>query len=570
MTNVKLSPRSKCPSFTVVSCGLASLFLVALALLVLAPPCSASATNIYIAQNAVGAGNGSDCSSAFAYTFFNDSANWGTGAGQIGPGTTVHLCGTFTGSAGSTMLTFQGGGTAGNPITMVCDPNGVTITAPYWAGNPSGAIAMGPNSYITLNGTNCTLTSTANGTSLANQTANYGITGSGSNQIVENWTITNFYVRVIGGHELSDNSVVRAISLDGVNDIVDGNTIDMNGWAINLSGTADNAIVRNNSIQHSGHGATIGSAHWYFYGNHVYNFAVWDSDNDAYHQDGLHCFAGDTGNTQVAYVYNNRIDGTWGANMNQPFFLEQGDSSTKCFVDGGHVVMFNNILIGDGHGVNFGLNSYGGTSITTNGDFIVNNLAIAGNPGGNSPEGLTIHAVPSPHCPTCSATFENNAMTNTGLGEDTIPAGEGVDTMDYDAFESCAGGAFSCYVFEAGANYATIAAWRAASGFETHGIANEAASFNTYFKLNSACVPGSVGADCSPTASSPFIGKGANLFSGCSGQPSPGLGDMCKDILGNARPSSGAWTIGPYQTGSGTTSSSSTPAPPTGLSVVVN
>ena len=32
----------------------------------------------------------------------------GSGAGQIGPGTTVHLCGTFTGTAGGGMLTARG------------------------------------------------------------------------------------------------------------------------------------------------------------------------------------------------------------------------------------------------------------------------------------------------------------------------------------------------------------------------------------------------------------------------------------------------------------------------------
>ena len=67
-------------------------------------------SSLYIAQALSGTADGSSCVNAKAVGFFNNAVNWGTGAGQIGPGTTVHLCGTFTGTAGSTMLTFQGSG----------------------------------------------------------------------------------------------------------------------------------------------------------------------------------------------------------------------------------------------------------------------------------------------------------------------------------------------------------------------------------------------------------------------------------------------------------------------------
>src|SRR5271157_1591702 len=79
---------------------------------------AASAGNIYVAQSASGSANGSTCANAYAYTFFNNGGNWGSGSSQIGPGTTVHLCGTITGSAGATILTFLGNGSNGNPITL--------------------------------------------------------------------------------------------------------------------------------------------------------------------------------------------------------------------------------------------------------------------------------------------------------------------------------------------------------------------------------------------------------------------------------------------------------------------
>src|SRR5487761_950052 len=80
----------------------------------------ASASNIYIAQNAVGAANGTSCSAAYPYTFFNNSGNWGSGGNQIGPGTTVHLYRTYTASnRASGYLTIQDSGTSDSPITLL-------------------------------------------------------------------------------------------------------------------------------------------------------------------------------------------------------------------------------------------------------------------------------------------------------------------------------------------------------------------------------------------------------------------------------------------------------------------
>jgi len=74
------------------------------------------ATDLYIAQAATGGSTGADCGDALPYTFFNNSSNWPS---PIGPGTTVHLCGTITAPAGaSSFLSFQGGGANGNPITL--------------------------------------------------------------------------------------------------------------------------------------------------------------------------------------------------------------------------------------------------------------------------------------------------------------------------------------------------------------------------------------------------------------------------------------------------------------------
>src|ERR1700685_1857894 len=77
--------------------GIAQRFLAGLAALALGcGVASAAASTVYVAQSAAGSANGSSCTNAYAVTFFNASSNWGTGASQIGPGTTVDLCGTIT------------------------------------------------------------------------------------------------------------------------------------------------------------------------------------------------------------------------------------------------------------------------------------------------------------------------------------------------------------------------------------------------------------------------------------------------------------------------------------------
>jgi hypothetical protein len=99
-----------------------AVFFLASAFLFFPSNANAQAANIFIAQNATGAGTGGSCANALAVSFFNSSGNWGTGASQIGGGTTVHLCGTI-----SSNLTFQQNGTSGKPVVL--DGAGATMSA---------------------------------------------------------------------------------------------------------------------------------------------------------------------------------------------------------------------------------------------------------------------------------------------------------------------------------------------------------------------------------------------------------------------------------------------------------
>src|SRR5215469_13132270 len=140
------------------------------------------AKDIYIAQGATGAGNGSSCSAAYAYTFFNSGNNWGSGAAQIGPGTTVHLCGTISSS-----LTFQGSGGAGNPITLLAEP-GANLTSVNFSAN---AINGNGQSYLVMDGgSNGVIQNTGTGSTLASQASAGGIVMNpcGHDVEIKNWT----------------------------------------------------------------------------------------------------------------------------------------------------------------------------------------------------------------------------------------------------------------------------------------------------------------------------------------------------------------------------------------------
>src|SRR5580692_4452198 len=118
------------------------------AILVMFTASLSTASDIYIAQNAAGGNTGADCADAHAVTFFNSSLNWGW-VGQIAPGTTVHLCGTFNAPAGTRdYLMFHGSGASGNVITLLFE-SGAVLTAPYWSG---GVIDVNANSYVVVDG----------------------------------------------------------------------------------------------------------------------------------------------------------------------------------------------------------------------------------------------------------------------------------------------------------------------------------------------------------------------------------------------------------------------------------
>jgi hypothetical protein len=187
----------------------------------------ASASDIYLAQSAQGANTGADCADAHPATFFNSSANWGSGAGQIGPGVTVNLCGTI-----STNLTFQGNGANGNPVVL--DGTGATVNAyidvasQYWTIQN----CTWSTSYATNSGTQAVI-QTSNGAAFGTIQNNH-IDIQSSSQVIffghgtHDMTVQNNYLRIStpSGGDGFDTDVFDTEG--SYNVMVQGNYIAMN------------------------------------------------------------------------------------------------------------------------------------------------------------------------------------------------------------------------------------------------------------------------------------------------------------------------------------------------------
>jgi hypothetical protein len=569
--------------------GIAGRFWIQLAIclfvvLIVSLGASAQTQNIYIAQSVAGLANGADCADALPYVYFNSAANWTSSTPssgtRIGPGTTVHLCGTFTGSAGGTMLQFQGSGSSGHPITLFGEP-GANFSAPYWSGSQTSGGAINTNgfSYITISGgptcgwsfspigvtaCNMTIVNTQNGTGLAYAASSIGIVvPSGSHDVeIKNTDIHNIYLRVGGGNDDSANYTNQNCIFMGYSGVGTTNiTIDHNichdvGWGI-LSGLGTITIGPGNELYNADHMISNAAVTDYIFGNHIHDYALWNNGT-SFHHDGIHCYAGTSaGAANVWYIYNNQFDSrTDAASMTGLVFLEGNGSSTSCFTSGATgVYIFNNIGIVMGGGEGF-LMSGNSLSAPMSNMFAANNTLLGDIPTSTGTQGAIVYQDVS------NATSYNNAVSGLSILQGQHAGVTWSANLDYNFYMNCTSGG-PCFAAQ-GVSSNSFATWQAA-GQDTHGGANLAS--NTYFRLNTACIFGSVGQDCHPDAGSPLIGTGKNLSTMCSGQPNPGLGALCFDIAGVARPSSGAWDVGAYQFSS---SSTQAPAAPTGLSASVN
>ena len=82
-----------------------------------------NAEEIYISNTGAGASDGSSCDQSRPASWFNVSANWGSGDNKISDNDTVYLCGTIT----SNSLNMVAYGSVGNPYTITSAPGQTAI-----------------------------------------------------------------------------------------------------------------------------------------------------------------------------------------------------------------------------------------------------------------------------------------------------------------------------------------------------------------------------------------------------------------------------------------------------------
>lgn len=300
----------------------------------------ASLSSVYIAQSAEGSENGTSCANAYAVTFFNTAGNWGSGSTEIGPGTTVNLCGTFTFAAGTSGLTVHGSGTSGSPITILFQ-SGAVLQSPYFpgtVGSAGGAIVINGYNYITVNGgTNGEIENTESGSpsetcpsgsACAYQEPTTGVyIANSTGTTVENLSIQSIYVNCGASSDCTDTNgqnsgdiIVDTGTISSL--LITGNSLGEArmgfGEAAGDSSVVSNVTISNNttddndwSLLFGGDSSTTVSG-LSFYGNYVTNWTDWENPSSTYHQDGIFIYVGSGTTAATVNVYSNYFYGNFG------------------------------------------------------------------------------------------------------------------------------------------------------------------------------------------------------------------------------------------------------------------
>jgi hypothetical protein len=533
---------------TVVRRLLLTLFFIAL---IAAGEAFASAANIYITQNGAAAGN---CTSNVQTpAFFNNSANWGSGSNQIGPGTTVLICGTFSGSAGGTEFTFQGSGASGNPVTLQFDA-GATLTSPYWSAN--GAISCSNKQYIVVDGAGSgVIQNTANGTSLTyHQTSTAFYASNCTNSEVKGLTIRNIYINQGSTSGASDSAGANTTGIvfngNSTKSIADRNIVSQAKtgiqFAMDANGDASNIQIYSNTISDIDWGVNVGGGdsgdtanNISIHDNDISNWTNWQFPTGAFHQDGIILF--NVGNPTAgitANIYNNYIHGDLGVGS-PTGFIYCADFST--------CTIYNNTLVNTGH-VIYGIMWLGQSGNMGKSMSVYNNTIVAGT---SRDICITLNI-------TGTASVQNNICTGPAgftIFGSYISSLSGfasvVTNSTHNNWNNGGGNAFGSLSSGISASYST---W-VALGFES-------GSTQAGSNLNSAYIPQS---------GSAAIGLGKNLTSmgisslDTSAPQSFGAAGSCGSGC-LTRSSSSPWDAGSYST-QGTNSGG--PNPPSALVATV-
>ena len=501
----------------------------------------AQASNVYITQD--GGGNGVCSSNVHNPAWFNNSANWGTSASQIGPGTIVHLCGTFNAPAGAnSYLRFQGSGTSGNPITLLFE-TGAIVQAPYFSANNGGIDVNGQTWIVVDGGTNGILQNTAEGTGLTYQQDTALIKGMGANFTVKNLSMLNVYVHQIGdnggggpqgwafgvwgqssnltigpNNTFTQCNVCAFYAFQGgeQNLVITGNHFSLSNQAIELGpGNSGTKVMTNIQVDHNTYVASRN----------------WDNAANYYHHNFFHPFTNTSGSSIVGklLIFDNTVTGDVGQHSTSMVYIE---------------------------------NNNGGSGGTMGSWYIFNNTFNKTNT--DAPGSSGIVAVMSPN-----GFFLNNTVVDAGgSGDYAWPS--------FNAYGGATAWTVQNNIFYGGAYQIDIQApatvnanknvyYGGAGGSPWVYHSTFANSFSTW---QAACSCDSGSSISNPLLNSDMtIGAGSAASTLGANLSSMNITALNSDKVGTARPS-GSWSSGAIQLGS--TAAAQIPKPPTGLAATVN
>ncbi len=494
---------------------------------------------VFVSQRGTGDRSGEgDCANAHPLSWLNDAVNWGSGSGGIEEGTTVVLCGVFSGP-----VEVLGSGSSGKPVTVLFMAG--SRIAMGGSGCPaSGCLNVAGNSeYVTIDGGGVGVienTARAGGKSEGEQEApTTAIKADGCKHcVIENLEIADLQVAKRG--ETIGNTEIKGIEVrEGTPEYItvkDDVFHDM-GWAVNIEvePKSTGIFVEDNTFSHLTHafalsatfnGGEVGPVT--FAHNQMSGNLNWEDAALTNHVDVMHCFSGGakgyTPHYTGIYIYDNygTLEGT---NINTPIFIEggHGEGSTPCANSTSPIWVFNNVLHTTyevGNGV---------LGVTSGEPHVFNNTVI----GNETNEGICLHF----NSVAENVQLKNNLATTCQVLFEAETARFASGGIDYNLYTNGGPGrAFLCNGNEYPANNTGLTKWQSCTGQDTH------AKYQTEAKINLNETPGTFG---KPETGSPALQAGTNLTSECSTHP-PYTTELCQNITGETRPTTGPWNTGAY------------------------
>ncbi len=533
--------------------GKCAIFFVCMTLL--AGAASAGVANAFVTQS--GAPSGNCTTNVQPVTWFDSGANWGAGASQIGPGTTVHICGTIT-----SVLTPQGSGASGNPIVIQWEPGASLAVC-----NTTGALQIGNNFLIfDLGGNSAAITCPNNGIGMGSAVNAVGVTDLGngfSNVEIRNGTIGPMFVYSGGTNSgfssgcliVNTNSIANHfhnLTLKGcANTIINGlgpnsgagSEIDHN----TVDGSDGRFVNYASQIDGGNYTDTGGSIH----DNDVNYSSVWAVSGGFQHFEIIHVYNRGTGSGTDHIVnlqiYNNYFHGTTPNNSGSTAGIFIGEGGSTCSTNSSvSVSIFNNLFKNTKGGIGWSSGS---------GGFIYDQdcehtMAIYNNTidGGDTATDSCFEILSQSTGNTWI--LSNNICMNVQFGIYN-PQGNSPSsfTSDHNLFFNLDWNGFGGMQWHNTA-FATLAGWQGASGQDAHSLSVNP-GLNADYTISSA--------------SSPVVQAGANLTSlniSALNTGKPLIVGAGSSGVGNARSGAGNWDLGVYPWNNG-----AKPNPATSLTV---